>query len=111
MGMAKNKIEDVTEEQKQQLTELSVAGNSNAAVCWIKQNDFAKALKCCNKAIALGARNAKLLYRRGCAHNGLGDPDAALSDLQGRYHTCRRVCRSSIAGSFHRSELLVECHS
>ncbi len=85
MGVAKNKIEDVTEEHKQQLKELSVSGNSNAAMCWLKQNEFAKALKCCNKALALDAHNPKLLYRRGCAHNGVGDPDSALKDLEGTW--------------------------
>jgi len=55
---------------------------SNAALCHLKGKTFRKALEVCDEALKLDPKAFKPLYRRGLAHEGMGDVSQALSDVK-----------------------------
>lgn len=62
---------------------LYVACWSNAAMAFLKEGEWAEAIKCCNKVLAVEGeeQNTKALYRRGVAHTNIGDFKDAKKDL------------------------------
>lgn len=50
----------------------------NRAQCQLKLRDYAEALKSCEKAVELDAKNEKAMYRCMLAHSYLGQLDAAI---------------------------------
>lgn len=50
----------------------------NRAQCQLKLKDYAEALKSCNKAVELNAKNEKAMYRSMLAHSYLGQLDEAI---------------------------------
>lgn len=61
---------------------LKVQLMSNASLCHIKQNNFRKALDTTEEALKVDEKAVKPLYRRGLAHEGLGDLSQALRDVK-----------------------------
>ena len=62
---------------------LYVACWSNAAMAFLKEGEWAEAIKCCNKVLAVEGeeQNTKALYRRGVARTNIGDFKDAKKDL------------------------------
>lgn len=55
---------------------------SNAALCHLKLKNFEKAMSTCEDALKLDPRAVKPTFRRGLAHEGLGDLSQALLDVK-----------------------------
>ena len=54
----------------------------NAAMCALKLQEYKLAVDRCDKAIALDAQSVKAFFRRGSAHLGQGEFDAAKADFR-----------------------------
>jgi tetratricopeptide (TPR) repeat protein len=68
--------------QKEELRKVLRDSHCNLAMVFIKQEDWAAAIKSCKEAIKLDARNVKALYRRSVARSNFGLLDEAIEDLQ-----------------------------
>merc|ERR1719491_1731322 len=55
---------------------------SNAALCHLKGNNFRKAMDVCEEALKLDPKAVKPMFRRGLAHEGMGDFSEALLDVK-----------------------------
>jgi hypothetical protein len=55
---------------------------SNAALCHLKENNFKNAIGTCEEALRVDPKAVKPTFRRGLAHEGLGDLSKALSDVK-----------------------------
>jgi len=58
---------------------------SNAAMCYLKCNDYTMAIQSCNKVLEEDASNVKCTYRRGVARMELGLLEEAKEDLMAAY--------------------------
>ena len=74
--------DDFEGELKAQSQELLLAGHLNLAMAYLKVDNFAEAVKNCDKALAIDANNEKGLFRRGQAYLGLKEYDLAKNDFQ-----------------------------
>jgi len=74
---------DVPDGEKQ----LYVSCWSNAAMCYIKLNEWTDATRACNKVLEIDSEqnNIKVLYRRGLARTHLGMYKEAKADLMDAY--------------------------
>ena len=54
----------------------------NSAACHLKLENYNGCIGAASQVLAEDPKNAKALYRRGCARHALGQTDAALKDLQ-----------------------------
>ena len=81
LGEFKNipkKIRDaLTEEQKQERTEIMVILNLNLALCHIKRDKASDAIKHCKDAIELNPQETKAHYRLAQAYRMINDVDQA----------------------------------
>lgn len=68
--------------QKQEIKELELAANLNLALCFLKLEEFASAIKFATEALTLDPENSKALSRRGSAHVSLNHIDEARADLE-----------------------------
>ena len=64
---------------------LFVSCWSNIAMCHVKQQDWADAIKACNQVLEHDDSNLKALYRRGLSNIYLGDFKKAKADLMAAY--------------------------
>merc|ERR1719502_1136992 len=55
---------------------------SNAALCHLKNKNFRKGIDVCDEALGIDPKAFKPMYRRGLAHEGLGDYEQALLDVK-----------------------------
>jgi len=55
---------------------------SNAALCHLKGSNFRKAMDVCEEALKLDPKAVKPMFRRGLAHEGMGDFSMALLDVK-----------------------------
>lgn len=55
---------------------------SNAALCHLKDKNFRKAVDVCEEALRVDPKAVKPMLRRGLAHEGLGDLERALVDVE-----------------------------
>lgn len=70
-----------TEEQKKQAEALIHAANANIAACYLKLNQFDKAVQWSAKVLEKEPNNAKALFRRGFAYLQLKEYEKAAEDL------------------------------
>jgi tetratricopeptide (TPR) repeat protein len=61
-----------------------VAALSNAAMCRLKLDDPRRAIELCDRVLKIEGhgKNAKALFRKGCAHRALGDYEKAVEALE-----------------------------
>jgi len=71
----------LTEEQKVELNNLTLAVHLNMAACHLKLSKVDRSIEDCNKALGIDPDNAKATFRRGQAYLQKRDTDRASEDL------------------------------
>ncbi|RLN93245.1 hypothetical protein BBJ28_00005898 [Nothophytophthora sp. Chile5] len=72
---------DVSDDDKKKMKELQTTCFLNAAMCFIKVQDYAEAVSIATKALNNDPTNVKALYRRGVGRMNTNDLDRAKEDL------------------------------
>ncbi|XP_032898658.1 peptidyl-prolyl cis-trans isomerase FKBP5 [Amblyraja radiata] len=70
------------EEDSQSAKALVLAAHLNVAMCYLKLNEYPKAVESCDKALEMDRVNEKALYRRGEARLCVNEFDLAKADFQ-----------------------------
>lgn len=76
-------LENITGHTGNDASALQLSLLNNAALCYLKTKEFEKALKASEDALKVDPRSFKALFRRGQAHEALGNLRDAVADLRG----------------------------
>ncbi|XP_067863366.1 peptidyl-prolyl cis-trans isomerase FKBP5-like [Heptranchias perlo] len=72
----------LAQEDSQSAKALVLAAHLNVAMCFLKLNEYLKAVESCDKALEIDRANEKALYRRGEARLCVNEFDLAKADFQ-----------------------------
>ncbi|KAJ3044056.1 hypothetical protein HDV00_003160 [Rhizophlyctis rosea] len=73
---------ELAESVKKEIADTLKACHSNMAACYIKTENWPKALKMCDKVITADPNNVKAYFRRGQVHFNQQDYDKAQADFK-----------------------------
>ncbi|KAH6572829.1 hypothetical protein BASA50_001866 [Batrachochytrium salamandrivorans] len=79
--VAQGSISPLTPEEKGEITNTVKACHANMAACYLKQENYKKAIDFCDKVLKVDTDNAKAMYRKGLALFKMNDLEPALASL------------------------------
>mmetsp|Transcript_11027 Transcript_11027/g.12123 ORF Transcript_11027/g.12123 Transcript_11027/m.12123 type:complete len:236 (-) Transcript_11027:48-755(-) len=78
-------LQTYTDEQKEQVKQLTIGTSNNMAACYIIEKKWEKVIVKTDAVLKLDPENNKAIYRRGKAWNEIGDLDKAKADIVRAY--------------------------
>ncbi|XP_078053837.1 peptidyl-prolyl cis-trans isomerase FKBP5-like isoform X2 [Mustelus asterias] len=72
----------LTQEESRRAKSFTLAAHLNVAMCYLKLNEYLKAMDSCDRALEIDRANEKALYRRGEARLCVNEFDLAKADFQ-----------------------------